>query len=69
MTDVEWKPKDQLALIVAVGLISWGLIALVGSIWRSKPFSETGAEFFLTIGGALVAMLVTYFALKNGNGK
>ena len=61
------KPKDRVAMVVAVGLITWGVIALGGMVWRNKSLTEGGAEFFVAIGGAMVAMLVTYFASKNNH--
>ena len=64
------KPKDRIALIVAVGLVTWGVVAIGGMVWRNKALSEVGGEFFVGVGGAMVAMLVTYMATKhNGNGK
>ena len=54
-------------MVVAVGLITWGVIALGGMVWRNKSLTEGGAEFFVAIGGAMVAMLVTYFASKNNH--
>ena len=60
------KPKDRIALIIAVGLITWGVIGLGGLVYRNKTLGETGGEVLVAIGGALVAMLATYLA---SNGK
>lgn len=61
------RPKDRVAFVIAVGLITWGALAIGGSIYRSKSFTEGGAEFFVAIGGAMVASLVAYFTSKNGD--
>lgn len=58
-----------MALVIAVGLITWGLLTIGGSIYRNRSLTEGGAEFFVAIGGAMAAMLVTYFTSRNGNGK
>ena len=63
------KPRDRIALIIAVGLLTWGVIAIGGAVWRNKTMTKGGAEFFVAIGGALVAALVTYLASKNGDNK
>ena len=62
------KPKDRIALIIAVGLITWGVIGLGGLVYRNKTLGETGGEVLVAIGGALVAMLATYLASKDSNG-
>lgn len=62
-------PKDRIALIIVVGLITWGVLAIGGAFWRNRPLTEGGTEFFVAVGGALVAMLATYFASRNGNHK
>lgn len=61
------KPKDRIALVVAVGLITWGILTIGGAIYRNKSLTEGGGEFFVAIGGAMVAMLVTYFTSRNGD--
>lgn len=53
--------------MVATGLITWGLLAIGGSIYRNRSLTEGGAEFFVAIGGAMAAMLVTYFTTRNGD--
>ena len=60
------KPKDLLALILGIGLIGWGVITLGGLIWHAKNLSESGGEFFVTIGGVLAGGIITYLATKNG---
>lgn len=60
------KPKDRIALVVVVGLITWGILTIGGAIYRNRSLTEGGAEWFIAIGGALAAMLVTYFTSKNG---
>lgn len=62
------EPKDRIAMIIVVGLVTWGILAIGGAILRNKSLTEGGGEFFVAIGGALVASVVTYLASKN-NGK
>jgi hypothetical protein len=62
--------RDRVAIAIAVGLVSWGLIAIIALAWRNKNFTEGGGEILLAIAGALGASLAAYFATRrNGNGK
>ena len=61
--------RDRVALIIAAGLISWGIIAIGGLAWRNKSFTEGGGEILLAIVGGLGASLAAYFAVRNGNNK
>jgi hypothetical protein len=69
MMSEPFKPKDHIAAIVATGLVSWGLVLMLGLVWNQKPLSESGGEIFLAIATGLVAALGVYFATKNGNGE
>lgn len=60
------KPKDRIALVIATGLVTWGLVMMVGVVWRDRPMSEGAGEIFLAIATGLVAALGVYFATKNG---
>lgn len=62
------KPKDRIAGIIAVGLVSWGLVLMLGLVWNGKSLSQSGGEIMLAIATGLVAALGMYFATKNGNG-
>ena len=62
------KARDIVAITIAVGLTSWGLVLMVGLGWRNKSLSEGGGEIFLAIATGLVASLATYMALQNKNG-
>lgn len=59
--------RDRIALVIAVGLITWGLVMMAGIAWRNRPISEGGGEIFLAIAAGLVAALTAYFA-RGGNG-
>lgn len=61
--------RDRVALVIAGGLISWGIIAIISLAWRNRPFSEAGGEILGLIAGALGTSLAGYFAIRNGNGK
>lgn len=65
----QMSPKDRIAAIIATGLVSWGLVLMIGLVWNKQPLSESGGEIFLAIATGLVAALGMYFATKNGNGK
>jgi hypothetical protein len=60
--------RDRTALVIASGLIAWGIIAIVAVAWRNKNFTESGGEILLAIAGGLSASLAAYFATR-GNGK
>lgn len=62
------KPKDRAALIIASGLIAWGLVMMVSLAWRNKSMSEGGSEIFMAVATGLCTALGAYFA-RNGNGK
>jgi hypothetical protein len=59
--------RDRVALVIAAGLISWGLIAIVCIAWRNKSFTESSGEILLAIAGGLSASLAAYFATRNGS--
>ena len=59
-------PKDRIAWTVTIGLLVWGVLTIGGAIYRNKSLTEGGTEWFIAIGGAMVAMLVTYFT-RNGD--
>jgi hypothetical protein len=56
-------------MIIASGLIGWGLVLLIGLSWRGKSLSEGGGEIFLAIATGLTTALGAYFATRNGNNK
>jgi hypothetical protein len=62
-------PRDQVALIIAAGLIGWGLVLLIGLTIRGRPLSGSGGEIFLAIATGLTTALGAYFATRNGGGK
>ena len=62
------KPKELLALIIGGGLILWGLVTIIGLVFRGKSLTENGAEFFIAIGGVMAGAIATYLA-RNGNEK
>jgi hypothetical protein len=61
-------PKDRIALAIVLGLITWGLVLMLGLTWRGKSLSEGGGEIFLAIATGLATSLGAYFATRN-NGK
>lgn len=61
--------RDRIAAIIATGLVAWGLVLMLGLVWRGGKLSEGGGEIFLAIATGLVASLGMYFATKNGNNK
>lgn len=56
--------KDRIALVITVGLITWGLVLMGGLIWNKKSLSDSGGEIFLGIATGLVTALGAYFATK-----
>ena len=54
--------RDRIALVIAVGLVSWGLAMLGLLAWTNRSLSEGGGEIFLAIAAGLVAALTAYFA-------
>ena len=63
------KPRDRVAIIIAIGLVAWGIFMIAGLAWRNKSISESGGELLLAVAGGLSASLAAYFATRNGNGK
>lgn len=61
--------RDKVAIIIAAGLISWGVLAIGGLAWRNKSFTEGGGEILLAIVGGLAAALAAYFAVTRNNNK
>jgi hypothetical protein len=61
--------RDRVAIIIAAGLISWGVIGIAALAWRNKNFTEGGGEILLAIAGGLGASLAAYFATRNGSNK
>jgi len=57
--------RDRTALVIAAGLVMWGIIAIVCVAWRNKNFTDSGGEILLAIAGGLSASLATYFATKD----
>lgn len=57
--------RDRVAIIVAAGLVGWGLVAIAAAAWRNKSFTDSGGEILLAIAGALGASLSAYFATHN----
>ena len=62
-------PKDRVAIIIAAGLITWGIVLMAGLAWNKKSVSEGGGEIFLAIATGLATALGAYFATRNGNHK
>ena len=64
-------PRDRVAIVIACGLIAWGVLAIAGAAWRNKSFTDSGGEILLAIVGGLGASLAAYFAVRNNdkNGK
>lgn len=58
--------RDKIALVIAVGLITWGLVLLGSLAWRNRSLAEGGGEIFLAVAAGLVASLTAYFARGNG---
>jgi hypothetical protein len=63
------KPKDRIAFIIAAGLISWGLFAIIGAGIHGRPLGEAGGEILGLIAGSLGAALAAYFTRNNGEPK
>jgi hypothetical protein len=63
-----WTNRDRVALVIAVGLVSWGLVAIICVAWRNKSFTEGGGEILSLIAGSLGSALTAYFVTRN-NGK
>jgi len=61
--------RDRTALVIAAGLISWGIIAIAFVGWHGKSFTDSGGEILLAIAGGLSASLATYFATKENGPK
>jgi len=61
--------KDRVALVIAAGLVSWGLVAIIMAGWRNKNFTEGGGEILSIIAGGLGSSLAAYFATRNGGPK
>jgi hypothetical protein len=62
--------RDRVALVIAAGLVAWGIVSLTIIAVNGRPLSEVGGQALLAIGGGLVASLAAYFASapkKNGN--
>ena len=59
--------RDRVALVIATGLVTWGICTIAGIWWRGKSLSEGGGEILLAVAGGLTASLTAYFATKNGN--
>jgi hypothetical protein len=66
---INLSPRDQVAFIIAAGLIGWGLVLLIGITIRGRPLSESGGEIFLAIATGLTTALGAYFATRNGGAK
>jgi hypothetical protein len=60
--------RDRVAIVIAAGLVSWGLIAIAAAAWRNRSFTEGGGEILLAIAGGLGASLAAYFAMRNNGG-
>jgi hypothetical protein len=64
------SPRDRVALIIASGLVAWGVVMIIGSAWRGQPISTTSGEIFLAVATGLCTALGAYFATRNnGNHK
>jgi energy-converting hydrogenase Eha subunit A len=61
--------RDRVAIIIAAGLASWGIIAIGCAAWRNKSLGEAGGEILGLIAGGLTAALTAYFTRNNGNGQ
>lgn len=63
-------PYDRVALIIASGLVAWGIAMIAGLAWRNKSISEGGGELLLAVAVGLTSSLTAYFATRNnGNHK
>lgn len=56
--------RDRVAFVIAVGLVSWGLVTLISVSFNDKPLSDKGGEIFLAIAVGLASSLTAYFATK-----
>jgi hypothetical protein len=63
------SPRDRVAFVIAAGLISWGLVLMIGLTLRGKSLSEGGGEIFLGIATGLATALGAYFATRNNGQK
>ena len=61
------SPRDILALVIGIGLLSWGLITIGALAWHGKSLGEAGGEFFIAIGGVLAGAIATYMATRNNH--
>ena len=62
--------RDRVAIIIATGLVAWGLFMIIGLTVRNKSITEAGGELLLAVAGGLSASLAAYFATRhNGNNK
>lgn len=59
-------PRDWIALVIATGLLLWGIISLVLVGWQGRPLSDVGGQALLTISGGLLVAFGNYFAKRNG---
>ena len=57
--------RDRVALVIAIGLVTWGVLTILGIWWRGRTISEGGGEILLAVAGGLTASLTAYFATKN----
>lgn len=58
--------KDRVALVIAGGLIMWGICAIAGAAWHNKNLGESGGEILGLIAGGLGAALTAYFTRNGG---
>ena len=61
------KPRDKVAFIIAIGLVTWGALMILGLAWRNKSVTEAGGEILLAVAGGLSASLAAYFATRNNH--
>ena len=59
------SPRDRVAIVIAIGLVTWGIMAIAGAAWRNRSFTEGGGEILLAIVGGLGASLAAYFATRH----
>ena len=57
--------RDRVALVIAIGLVTWGVLTILGIGWHGRTISEGGGEILLAVAGGLTASLTAYFATKN----